>query len=109
MIVPLTSPNAELHRRQLAAAVNAATRGELDNTGKFTVPAGSGAFTLEDARLGVGKVLLLSPANAAAAMLRWYAPEVMNGQAALSFLEAPAQDAIFYYAVMGGGNTRGVN
>ena len=38
---PLTNPNGDLHRRQLAESANAALRAETANTGTFTVPPGS--------------------------------------------------------------------
>ena len=105
---PMTNPNGDLHRRQLAVAANAALRAETANTGAFTVPSGSEEYTLRDARLGVGKVLLLCPTNAEAAKARWYVPAMLNGTATIAFYEHPSGDAAFSFAVVGAGNTKGL-
>lgn len=107
MFVPLTSADEALHRHQLAGAVNASLRGETANTGQFTVNVGVTEYTLWDARLGVGKVLLLSPANAAAAASRWYVREILKGTATIIVTEPPLSAALFSYAITGEGNTRG--
>lgn len=105
---PITNPNGDLHRRQIAEAANSALRGESNNTGTLTVPAGNTIYTLYDSRLGVGKVLFLSPRNGMAAMSKWYVPEAMNGSADIYFYEPQPDDAEFSYAIIGQGNTRGI-
>lgn len=102
------APNTNASAAQLAATANAAKRGETSNIGTMLVPGGSGVYTLQDVRLGVGKVLLLSPANTAAAACRWYVPAVMNGTADIHFYEPPSVDAAFSYAIVGEGNTKGL-
>ena len=107
MFVPLTSLNETLHRVQLASGVNSALRGETHNTGTVSVPGGSQTHTVRDSRLGVGRVLHLSPANAEASAAQWYVPEVLNGEAEICFSVAPQGEALFKYTIGGVGTTRG--
>lgn len=104
LFVPYDSLNERKHRMELASGVNAALRGEIHNTGQFSVPAGTDYYVLQDARLGVGRVIVLAPANRAAAVLQPYVPEVMNGKCEVFFVTAPADEAVFNYAIIGVGN-----
>jgi hypothetical protein len=90
------------HRRQIAEAANAALRGESHNTGRFTAPPGE-KFSLENPRLGVGRVLLLTPRNGAAASARWYVDEEKSGAMTIVFNPPLTETAEFSFAVVGVG------
>ncbi len=105
---PATGDNERVHREQCARAANEALRGETHNTGVITVPAGTGDFLIRDARLGVGKVLILTPLDAHAANAHWYVPEMLNGSARVVFTAHPGGDANYAYVICGIGNTKGV-
>ena len=100
---PLDMPGESQHRRLIAEAANAALRGETHNTGNFTAPAGADNFILEGPRLGIGKVLQLTPRNAAAAVSGWFVSEVQNGTAIIVFNAPLAADAAFDFVVAGVG------
>ena len=100
---PLDMPGERQHRRLIAEAANAALRGESHNAGRFTAPAGESDFVLEAPRLGIGKVLLLTPRNAQAAVSGWYVSEVRNGSATIVFNAPLAADAAFDFVVVGVG------
>jgi hypothetical protein len=99
---PTEMRDEKQHRRMIAEAANAALRGESHNTGRFTAPPG-GSFVLENPRLGVGRVLLLTPRNDAAAMARWYAGEEKSGAVTIIFNPPLLEAAEFSFAVAGVG------
>jgi len=99
---PTDLPDDKQHRRLIAEAANAALRGETHNTGYFIAPPGEG-FVLEHPRLGVGRVLLLSPRNEAAAMAHWYVTDKMAGTAVINFTPPLTEEAAFAFAVVGVG------
>jgi hypothetical protein len=105
---PLDSLDERTHRQQLAKGVNAALRGDSHNTGQITVPAGTEDYVINDPRIGVGRILVFTPANAEAAQLQIYLTEVLNGSAAISFINMPSDEAVFYYAIIGMGGNKGV-
>jgi len=90
------------HRRLIAEAANAALRGETHNTGRFTAPPGSN-YVLRSPRLGVGRVLLLSPRNAPAAAAKWYVSEEEKGSVTINFTPPLTEAADFAFAVVGVG------
>jgi hypothetical protein len=91
------------HRRLIAEAANAALRGETHNTGQFTAPPGAASYTLQHSRLGVGKVLLLVPTNAAAAISLWHVSKILKGTAVINFSNPPTSDAAFDFVIIGAG------
>jgi hypothetical protein len=100
---PPDFPDERTHRHLVAEAANAALRGETHNTGVFTLPAGATEFTLHDPRIGVEKVLLLSPLDAGAATLAWWIEEsaTAKGVATIKFATAAAANCRFNYAIVG--------
>lgn len=98
------APSRAATPEQLAAAANAALRGETLNTGRLSVTAGATSTLLLDARCGKGRVLVLIPASAAAAALKWWVQAMDNGSATIGH-DAPGANVDFTYAIQGIGNT----
>ena len=100
---PADSPEERRHRVQLAAAVNAALRGETHNTGTMTVPAGATEYLLKDPRLGVEKMLSLTPLDAEAAQAGVWVDRsgLTRGSARLRFTRPPAAECGFDYSITG--------
>ena len=76
------SPSPEASPRQmlaLAAAVNAALRGDCANTGLLSVPAGAREATVQDARCRAGRLAQLIPLDAQAAKVRWHLASMERG------------------------------
>lgn len=105
LLAPRSSLNEVSHRMQIADAANAALRGELLNTGTVTIVAGATSTTITDARLGVGKLLLLTPLDAYGAGLAWHLESMGNGSCVVGH-SALAHDAAFGWVVIGSGATR---
>jgi hypothetical protein len=63
----------------LAAAVNAALRGDCANTGLLAVPAGTQEVTVQDARCRAGRLAQLIPLDAQAARVRWHLAAMERG------------------------------
>ena len=86
------SPAAEASPRQmlaLAAAVNAALRGDCANTGLLDVPAGAAEITVADARCRAGRLALLVPLDAEAASVRWHLAAMERGAMRFGFDSVP--------------------
>ena len=100
---PLDSPNENAHRRQLARAANAALRGETQNTGTFTLPAGATEYVILDPRLGVERTVLFAPLDPTAANLRPWLDKasMVRGEATVRFTAAPVSDCAFDYVIIG--------
>lgn len=98
---PLNLGNEASHRTLIAQAANAALRGETYNTGTLTVS--SAMVTLKNLRIGPGKQIVMTPANAEAAGLAWYVAETRKGEADIVFPVAPSGEAKFTYSVVGTG------
>lgn len=102
---PMVLANEAAHRQLIAEAANAALRGESHNTGRFTAPAGA-AFVLEHPRIGVGKEIVLTARNAAAATVGWYLSDEGTGKVTINFIPPLAEPGVFGFAVIGVGNTK---
>lgn len=100
---PLNLNDAASHRTLIAQAANAALRGETYNTG--TVTADAATVTVINPRIGPGKQIVMTPANAEAAGLAWYVAETRKGEADIVFPVAPSGEAKFTYSVVGTGRT----
>ena len=100
---PTEMSDEKQHRRLIAEAANAALRGETHNTGYFIAPPGE-RYILQHPRLGVGRVLVLSPRNDAAALAHWFVTDEMNGTAIIIFTPPLTETAAFSFAVVGVGN-----
>lgn len=103
LTAPLTNPDINQYARQLAAVANSATRGELGVTGQFTLKTGETSYLLRDRRCAVHRALFLQPVNEEAAKLQWYVPEMLKGNVTIQFVTAPANDAKFFYIIIGDG------
>ena len=101
---PDTSPQRGL---ALAAAVNAALRGDCANTGLLSVDAGATSATVQDARCRAGRLALLIPLNAQASALNWHLAGMTRGSMTFAFSPAPSADADFGWAIIGAGTTAG--
>ena len=99
---PVDIMDEKQHRRMIAEAANAALRGETHNTGIFTAPPGAN-YVLRSPRIGVGRVVLLTPRNAAAAEARWFVGEEQKGSAVINFTPPLTEAADFAFAVVGVG------
>lgn len=104
VFAPLTAHDAERHRQQIAVAANAALRGEISPVGKVSVSAGAASFTIVNEHMGAGKVVFLSPLDAAAAALRWWVDEAatIKGRATIRLVSAPSGACSFNYVILGG-------
>lgn len=86
----------------LALAANAALRGESDNTGTASLPAGSDSFTVIDPRCRAGRLAFLIPMNGDAAGLAWHLETMTRYSMTFGFDSAPAAEAKFGYVIIGG-------
>lgn len=101
--IPQTPDVSPQRGLALAAAVNAALRGDTFNTGRLVCPAGSVSATVRDARCRAGRFALLIPLDARAAALRWHLASMTRGSMTFSFSAAPSADAVFGWAIVGTG------
>jgi hypothetical protein len=86
----------------LPVQVDAAIRGETENTGKFTLAAGEQDFTLLDPRVRAGRTVLLSALDAgAAACFPYWVEYVQNQMVNIHFTSAAASTANFAYVICG--------
>ena len=101
------APSPEASPRQmlaLAAAVNAALRGDCANTGLLDVPAGTAEIAVADARCRTGRLALLVPLDAAAASVRWHLAAMERGAMRFGF-DAVPQACRFGWLLAGQGVT----
>lgn len=91
--------------RMIADAANSALRGELEVTGTVTLAHGDTSTTITDARLGVGRLVLLVPLDANGAGLSWHLSSIANGSCVIAHAD-PAADAAFGWFVIGSGASR---
>ena len=86
------SPAPEASPRQmlaLAAAVNAALRGDCANTGLLSVAAGTVQATVQDPRCRAGRLAQLIPLDARAAAVRWHLAAMERGSMRFEFDAVP--------------------
>lgn len=105
--IPQTPDASPQRGLALAAAVNAALRGDTFNTGRVICKAGSDAVTVQDARCRAGRLALLIPLDAQAAALNWHLAAMTRGSMTFCFSAAPPADAAFGWAIIGAGTTAG--
>jgi len=105
--IPQTPDPSPQRGLALAAAVNAALRGDTFNTGRLVCRAGSAAVTVKDARCRAGRLALLIPLDARAAALDWHLASMTRGSMTFAFSSAPSADAAFGWAIIGAGTAVG--
>ncbi len=100
--VPQTSEDSPRQRLALAAAVNAALRGDCACTGLLHVPAGAASAEVRDQRCRAGRFALLIPLDANAAAARWHLAAMERGLMRFG-LEGVTQDCRFGWMLAGEG------
>ena len=101
------SPSQEASPRQmlaLAAAVNAALRGDCANTGLLDVPAGASSAEVRDSRCRAGRLALLIPLDAEAAALRWHLAAMERGLMRFGFASPAPAPCRFGWMLAGEGS-----
>ena len=91
------------HRREIAAVLNGAMQGKLNNTGVLTQTANAATTTLTDPRIGANSVILIMPttANAAAALSVTYFTTFVDGSCVVNHANNAQVDRTFRYGVIG--------
>lgn len=93
--------------RRLAEAVARSARdaigGRTLNVGRASAAAGASTLTINDPRIGMGRVVSLSPINQDAAPVGWWAQSVVDGQAVFGLYPPPLGVAEYAYYITGAG------
>jgi hypothetical protein len=94
----------EIHRTQIANAVNELLKGRANNVGSVTLTANVTTTTTTDTRIKTQMKVFLSPktANAAAALANVYVSAVADGSFTLTHANAATTDRTFDYVFHGG-------
>jgi len=100
--VPIVNTNPELHRRELAQAINRVISGQMDNYGAVTLTVSATTTVVTDARMSVDGNVLLMPttANAAGAITTTYVSARDNGSFTLTHASAASTDRTFGYVII---------
>lgn len=102
LFAPRFAVDEKGHRRLLADAANAAIKGELNTSGRFTVLANTTSTTITDARFGYGRLIVLVPLDARGAILDWWVANMENGTCTIGHALL-SYDADFAWTVIGEG------
>lgn len=102
---PRFGSDEKSHRRLIADAANSALRGELEVTGRVTVVAGTVTTTITDARLGVGRTVLLVPRDQYGPAAGWWLSSIEKGSCVIGHASL-AHEAVFDWIVLGTGAAR---
>lgn len=101
--VSLFNEDEAAHRREIAAVLQGAMQGKLNNTGSLTLTANAATTTLTDPRIGNNSAILLMPAtaNAAAAIATTYFDTFADGSCTVHHANNANADKTFVYCVIG--------